>query len=116
MVVSWIEIRNYYVALVDGSAPLDSMLLLVSEIERSRFAQGLYAWTSMCDLCIVQTPVSYPYHGPYLRISPRSDGKLEFRYVDTYNESKQWHRTVEGRDGFSRLERFIDQLHWFRAQ
>jgi hypothetical protein len=89
------------------------MLALVQAIEASRYASGLYAWQSMHDLCIVQTPVNYPYDGPYLRISPLVGGKLEFRYFDTFKKDHQWHRTVEGSEGFDRLERFIDQIHWF---
>ena len=46
-------------------------------------------------------------------ISPLTHGKLEFRYVDTYIESKQWYRVVDGARAFARLERFIKQLHWF---
>lgn len=43
---------------------------LARQIEQSPLAMGLFAWTSMFDLCIAQTPVSYPYYGPLLRISP----------------------------------------------
>jgi hypothetical protein len=113
MVQPWSEIRCFYADLVTSSSTFSSMLDLVSEIERSKYATGLFAWTSMHDLCIVQTPVSYPYHGPYLRISTNAEGSLEFRYLDTAIENKQWHRTVEPSQAFARLERFIDQLHWF---
>ena len=89
------------------------MLDLVEHITPSSYATGLFAWISMYDLCIAQTPVTYPYDGPYLRISPRENGELEFRYLDTAIVNKQWHRTVAGQDAFSQLERFIDQLHWF---
>jgi hypothetical protein len=67
----------------------------------------------MHDLHIVQTPVTYPYDGPCLIISPKADGLVDFRYVDTIIVSKQWHRTVPGSEAFSRLQRFADQLHWF---
>jgi hypothetical protein len=75
--------------------------------------RGFFEWTSMYDLCIVQTPVTYPYSGPCLCISPGANGQLEFRYLDTIVDEKQWHKTVDGDEGFARLERFIDQLHWF---
>src|SRR5262249_40865372 len=32
--------------------------------------------------------VTYPYDGPYLGISPLSDGELEFRYLDTAIEDR----------------------------
>lgn len=89
------------------------MAQLVREIESSRYKEGLFAWTSAFDLCIAQTPVSYPYDGPYLKISSPKDGLLEFRYIDTPIEAKQWRRVVAGADGFARLERFLEQLHWF---
>ena len=113
MVQPWGKIRSHFAHHVDLGLPFDSMVKLVSEIEASPFATGLFGWTSMHDLCIVQTQVTYPYHGPYLRISPCADGQLEFRYLDTTIKDKQWRRTVDGREGFARLERFIDQLHWF---
>ena len=119
MVRPWDSLRLFYAGLVrDGhlvktGLPVDRMLELVQAIEASRYASGLYAWQSMHDLCIAQTPVSYPYDGPYLRISPLAGGKLEFRYIDTFMVDQQWHRTVEGAEGFARLESFIDQLHWF---
>jgi len=91
------------------------MLKLIREIEASPYVNGLFAWKSMHDLCIVQTPeVSYPYDGPLLRISPRLDGQVEFRYIDTLIEENQWFRVVDGANAFDRLERFIEQLHWFR--
>lgn len=51
----------------------------------------------MFDLCIVQTEVSYPDDGPCpsLRVSPISEHQIEFRYIDTHDKAKQWHRTVE---------------------
>jgi hypothetical protein len=110
----WAEIREHYgdERLVDKSATA-GMLKLVTAIMDSRYADGLHAWTSILDLCIVQTPMSYPYNGPYLRVSPRAHGKLEFRYIDTWKEDQQWHRVVAQEDGFKRLEGFLEQLHWF---
>ena len=113
LVKPWSEIRGYYAEMVSPEPAVASMLKLVSAIESSRYAAGLFAWTSMLDLCIVQTPVSYPFAGPYLRISPCAHGQLEFRYLDTFVKARQWSRTVDGSEGFARLERFIDQLHWF---
>jgi hypothetical protein len=119
MTQPWEAIRHFYAGLVrDGQLvkaglPVGRMLELVQAIEASRYESGLHGWHSMHDLCIVQSPVRYPYFGPYLRIAPLIGGKLEFRYIDTLERDRQWHRTVEGKDGFARLERFIDQLHWF---
>lgn len=67
----------------------------------------------MYDLCIVQQPVSYRPDLPHLRVSPQSDGRIEFRYVDTTDRKQQWHRTVDGDAAFDRLALFLRQLHWF---
>jgi hypothetical protein len=108
----WDEIEAYFRELVDAGARVGGMLRLVEQIKGSPYARALHSWTSMCDLCIVQLPCTYPFDGPYLRISPRSDGTIEFRYIDTHIESRQWHRVVKKEDAFRRLQRFIDQLHW----
>ena len=112
MTRSWDEIEARYREPVDASVSVRGMLRLVEQIKGSTYARALHAWTSMFDLCIVQIPCTYPFDGPYLRISPRFDGTIEFRYIDTPFESKQWHRVVKEEEAFQRLERFMDQLHW----
>ena len=107
----WSEIARFYGQVETPSG--GAMLALVSAIQASRYTAGLFPWTSMMDLCIAQTPVIYPYDGPYLRISPISSGTVEFRYLDTCDEKKQWHRSVPVEGAFARLERFFDELHWF---
>jgi hypothetical protein len=109
---SWDEIEARYRESVDAGVSGGGMLRFVEQIKGSSYARALHAWTSMHDLCIVQVPCTYPYDGPYLCIAPRFDGTIEFRYIDTYVASKQWHRVVKEEDAFGRLERFMDQLHW----
>jgi hypothetical protein len=109
----WPEIDRFYSELPADVPALDAMRALVRQICESRYATGVHAWTSMCDLCIVQAEVSYPYDGPYLRISPHQDGTLEFRYVDAYLKDRQWVRVVPAEKGFDRLCRFFAELHWF---
>lgn len=90
-----------------------AMHALAERIASGPLATGLYAWTSMFDLCIAQTEIEYPYNGPYLRLTVLADGRIEFRYVDTTDESMQWHRSVEPEAAISRLLAFLRQLHWF---
>jgi len=66
----------------------------------------------MFDLCVTQTPVVYPYMGPLLRVSPRLDGLVEFRYIDTPQEEKQWVRVERPEQVVSRLHAFLRQLKW----
>ncbi len=113
MIRPWSEIESFYRELAEpGQTAAVAMMRLVGQIAASPYAQALNGWTSMLDLCIAQVPCSRPYDGPFLRISPRGDGTMEFRYLDTAIEARQWHRTVEEDEAFQRLERFIDQLHW----
>jgi hypothetical protein len=113
MIRPWSEIEDFYRELVrPGQTAVLAMMQLVGQIKNSPYAQALNAWTSMLDLCIAQVPCNRPYDGPFLRISPRGDGTVEFRYMDTAIEARQWHRIVKEDEAFQRLERFIDQLHW----
>jgi hypothetical protein len=88
---------------------------LAQRIAQSPLANGLHAWTSMFDLCIVQIPVNYPFDGPFLRVSPITEDRIEFRYVDTLEKDKQWNRTVDTNQVWPRLIKFLDQLRWFPA-
>lgn len=115
MIRSWSDIRGYYADLEARDPRLGAMRDLIEEIEASPDMNRLFAWTSMHDLIIVQTPVTYPYDGPRLRISPKFDGTVEFRYVDTPIVSKQWHCTVRCPEAFAQLRRFADQLRWFAS-
>jgi hypothetical protein len=109
MIRPWSEIESFY---RDLGTVAQSMLRLVERIQASPYASMLHAWTSMMELCIVQVPGPRPYDGPFLRISPRPDGSIEFRYLDTGITARQWHRIVKAEDAFDRLERFMEQLHW----
>jgi hypothetical protein len=116
MIKPWKDIKAFYEELVAKGVPLEGMVRLVEQIEASRYAKGVYGETSMQDLYLTQTASrAYP-DGPHLRLSPGSDGTIEFRYVDTYVRAKQWHRVVKMDDGFSRLVGFFDQLHWFARE
>jgi hypothetical protein len=112
----WSKIAEFYARSVgkdtagSWAAP---MLKLVRQIEKSRYATGLFGWTSVYDLYIVQTPVEYPYDGPRLRIVLKPGKMVELRYIDCYSEEKQWCRIVNADDAFARLEGFLTQLHWF---
>jgi len=80
-------------------------------ISRGQLNYGLHGWTSMHDLCIQQSDVT-PYSGPYLRLSPSESGEIQFRYVDTQVDDRQWKRTVLPEQAVERLSAFMEQLHW----
>jgi hypothetical protein len=86
---------------------------LARQISESTLSTGLFAWTSMFDLRITQMPVSVPYLGPLLQVSPFDEHHLEFRYLDTFNKDDQWYRIVDADQALPRLISFLDQLRWF---
>lgn len=112
MIRPWEEIRQEYERRSESLPALRAMTELVENIQNSRLSR-LYAWMSMHDLYVVQQPVSYPYDGPRLLISPRFDGTIELRFIDTPNKKKQWRRDVPEHLAFERVERFTDELRWF---
>jgi hypothetical protein len=111
----WKDIAAFYRDLVRRGMQIQGMLHLTEQIEASRYATGIFGETSMHDLCVMQTAGAFPL-GPYLRISPRFDGTVEFRYIDTHVSARQWRRVVKDEDAFARLIGFFDQLHWFASE
>ncbi len=108
----WDDIVDFY-REYQHIPPRAALKDLTENIAQSRLVEGLFAWTSMADLCIVQQEVSYPYDGPYLRVSPASEEELEFRYVDTRDTKKQRVRVVPAEAAWGRLLAFLKQLQWF---
>ena len=99
------DIKTFYAELVARGTPVQGMLQLVEAIEQSGFANGVLGETSMHDLCLSQIAAPRTAFDPYLRISPRFDGTIEFRYVDTHVKERQWHRVVD--QAFPRLVSFF---------
>ena len=113
MTQSWRNIVVHYDAYKGEHSSIRELQHLARRICASPLERGLFAWTSMFDLCIVQIEVKYPFDGPYLRLSPVSEREIEFRYIDTYEKTRQWQRTVAAEDVWSRLIRFLEQLMSF---
>ncbi len=116
MTKPWPEIIARYDDHKGAERSIRTLGTLARRIGESPLATGLFAWTSMFDLCIVQTEVTHPYDGPFLRLSPNSEDQIELRYVDTLNKGKQWHRTVDAEHAFARLIKFLDELRWFPSE
>jgi len=111
----WSDIVAYYEEGPASGPSIDGIATVARHIRDTRLSEGLFGWKSMLDLCITQTVVYHPYDGPYLRISPAGDRHVEFRYIDTRESSKQWHRSVPADESVSRLHRFLMQMHWFSS-
>ena len=77
MTQPWPQIVARYDDYKGEHKSISALGALAQRITQSPLAHGLHAWTSMFDLCIVQIPVSYPFDGPFLRISRAVDCSLE---------------------------------------
>jgi hypothetical protein len=93
------------------SSALRGVERLADFIAHSSLRHALFGWTSMADLCIQQTAHT-PSSVAHLRISAQPSGLIEFRYIDTAVERKQWTRTETPERAVHRLTTFLDQLHW----
>jgi hypothetical protein len=112
----WREIVKHYSDYREDEASVRALGDLAARLSNSRYAGGLFGWTSLWTLCITQTEVSYPYDGPYLRLTPIRDGLIAFRYVDSADPKLQWHREVPADQAYDRLERFLlEDLKWFSS-
>jgi hypothetical protein len=89
MIRPWQDIIDHYEGFKGEDRSIRALATIARRISETPLS-SLFAWTSMLDLCIVQTEVTYPYDGPLLRLSPTSKDQIELRYVDTMIEAKQW--------------------------
>lgn len=112
----WHEITEFYRSLAKENPVFQPMIRLAEQIEESRYAHGLYAWTSMYTLCIAQTPEP-DLDREVLRISldtHRSALVLDFQETaSTLPKYQHWVRRCPPNEGFSRLERFLQLKKWF---
>jgi hypothetical protein len=114
MIRPWPEIREFYADFPAEILSSRMMLRLVEQILASRYATGIFGWTSHFDLKISQhVNVIHTDSYPYLHISVLHNGMLEFRYIDTPITELQWNRVVPEARAFAQLEHFFRQLHWF---
>ena len=107
---SWQEITKFYRDITERNSVFLPMMKLAEQIAVSKYASGLYPWTSMHTLCISQTSEA-DSDKEVLRISldPR-DGALVYDFQETSStllKYKHWIRRCSPDEGFSRFERFV---------
>lgn len=115
MIQKWSDILNQYAEFAPNGAAYAGLQSLIGHIASTSLSQQLYGWLSMHELCIIQTPAIYPYNGPRLRLSPLTNGNIEFRYEDTAIKGRQWHREALPGEAVARLHQFLEHLHWIAA-
>lgn len=110
---AWSDILARYQVLAADSEIREPMLEFVAHLTESEYSEFLHPWTSMFQLRLTQTD-NHPFQEgvPYLQISPLNNGSAEFRYVDSYIESKHWVRIADKGRFMERFESFVDQIGW----
>jgi len=112
----WSAIVAHYRAYPGDQRSIRALGVLAERISGSRLSGSLFAWTSMFDLCITQTDVTYQHDGPKLLITPVSKDRLEFRYEDTSYGAKQWRQTVDANEAWPCLRSFLERLRWLSSE
>lgn len=113
---SWESVTRRFRGVAESNASFRPMLELVEKIGASKYASGLYPWTSMHTLCISQTQEA-DSDKEVLRISrdPHT-GNLIFDFQETGStlpKYQHWIRRCPPEEGFSRFERFVKLKAWF---
>ena len=112
----WSEIVAFYREFRKGghdNPALVGLEALAAHIAAGPLRTALHGWTSMTTLLVTQTDHNPVTEGsPHLRIAVLSSGQLEFRYVDTVVDDRQWRREVPPEAAVARLDQFLDQLRW----
>ena len=113
---SWQKVTKFYRDITEENPFFRPMAELAEQIAASKYASGLYPWTSMHTLCISQTPEA-DSDKEVLRISldPRG-GVLVYDFQETGStlpKYEHWIRRCSPDEGFSRFERFIRLKKWF---
>ncbi|OHV22141.1 hypothetical protein EOS93_32205 [Rhizobium sp. RMa-01] len=117
MIRSWHLIVDHIRSVRENSADekfssaLRGVERLADFIAHNSLRHALFGWTSMADLCVQQTGHAAPSVA-HLRISAQASGLIEFRYIDTHVEGRQWTRTEPPERAVHRFTTFLDQLHW----
>ncbi len=109
---SWSEIAAFYEGLPESQDWKPKLIAaFVQQIANSKYAQGLYAATSVHTLCIGQTP-EIEFKRNMLGVELRQN-KIEFEFWGTLENENRWKRVCEAQDAFLVLEKFLSSLHWF---
>ncbi len=110
MIRPWPDIIAHYAEA--NTAAHRAIGQLARHIHEGPLSESLFGWTSLHDLHISQTKMTYPPKGPYLRIAATGPESVEFRYLDTQIANRQWKRTVRPEQTIARYDRFLEQLRW----
>ena len=113
---SWQKVTKFYREITEKNPFFRPLADLAEQIATSKYATGLYPWTSMHTLCISQTAEA-DTDKEVLRISlDPTDRVLVFDFQETGStlpKYEQWVRRCSPDEGFPRFERFVQLKKWF---
>jgi hypothetical protein len=109
---SWRELARFYRGLIEEHGwNLWPMLRLVEAIAASRYAQGVYAATSLAVLYLSQHS-EFEFEQNTVRVE-FANGGFAFRYRESPYDSKEWKKECEADEGFATFEHVMKKLRWF---
>ena len=118
---TWKKIENHYIEATGYMPESSDIHVAMAEfckwIGISKLSTSLFGRTSMHTLLISQTEFVGATHPTiqYLRITPSFDEKkIEFRFLDTHLENRQWCRVEPANSTalINRLNGFLNQVGW----
>ncbi len=107
----WPGISDTYRRLIEHNWDMQPMLSLVNSIAASRYADGIFAVTSLSTLCVGQTP-EFEMDRHCLRVDFKND-RFVFRYIESSFRGAAWQKECGRNEGFSTFEHVIGRLKWF---
>jgi len=114
MIRPWSEIIERYTN--SDTESLKAIGSLCESINAGPYGRSVHSFTSMGDLCICKTPnISKGATGPILKFTAINEREVEYRYIDTFIEGRQWYRVVPSDQVTSQFYRFAEQLNWFEG-
>lgn len=108
---SWESNKKFYEEL-EPSTGLAPMIELVSAIEKSSYANGIYAFTSHAILCIGQHRELEERHARlHILPLPNKDFVI-FKYKPDNSLEFTWEKEVSSKLIVQEFERFLKELKW----
>ena len=118
MIVNWPILAEHYDDaagyMPEWKAAHESMARLCRYIDASPMKSGLHGHTSMHQLRIAQVEYEFPPDPtiPWLTIEPKANDQIEFCYLDTNIEERQWRRITAPANVLDRFRNTVRQLGW----
>jgi hypothetical protein len=110
---NWCEIYSFYKELKEThNWKISPMIELVSSIKNSKYAQGMYGYTSHATLCIGQYPELNDINALLKIEHIPSKNEISFSYKGDNSLKYTWHKSFPEKDICKEFESFNSELKW----